>query len=173
MTGKVIRFAIVLLVVFSSCTSKHEKLTSEIKTLEETVRAQAIPDKVVGSELVGKYIEFADVFPDDSLTPTVLFNAARLSLALGDPENSLLYLERLIENYYTSKPVADAYVLSGFIFETIYQDYVKARYWYELYMKEFPNHPMVEDVRFSLNNLGKTPEELVAEFMKQNEEQGD
>lgn len=159
------------LVVFYSCTSKHEKMTAEIKELEESVRTQAIPDKKVGGELVSKYIEFADAFPDDSLAPTVLFNAARLSLALNDPENSLSYLERLIENYYASKPVADAYVLNGFIYETVYQDYENARYWYELFLKEFPNHEMYEDIRFSLNNLGKTPEELVAEFMKKNLEE--
>ncbi len=163
---------VMFIITVMSCTSKHDKLTSEIRHLEETVRSQAIPDKQSGAELVNKYLEFADSFPEDSLAPTVLFNAARLSLAMNDTEQTMTILDRIIEQFNNSKPVADAYVLKGFIYETVYQDYASAREWYELFLKEFPSHHMCEDVRFSLNNLGKTPEELIAEFMQQQEEQG-
>jgi tetratricopeptide (TPR) repeat protein len=161
----------VLLLIISACTSGREKLVAEIKTLEESIRTQAIPDKTEGGKLVNKYLEFADSFPEDTLTPAVLYNAARLSQALNNPGQSLEILQRLVDNHYNSNPVADAYVLSGFIYETEYHDYEQARYWYELFLKEFPNHSMYEDVRATLNNLGKTPEEIVAEFMAGLEEQ--
>jgi len=162
---------LLLLLFVTACNSGREKLISEIESLEESIRAQAMPDKTEGGKLVNKYLEFADSFPEDTITPTVLYNASRLSLAINDPGQSLEILQRLVENYYNSKPVADAYVLSGFIYETEYQDYVQARYWYELFLKEFPNHSMYEDVRATVNNLGKSPEEIVAEFMARLEEE--
>jgi len=158
-------FLIIAVMVFVSCSSKHDKLTEEIKQLEEKVRNQPMPDQVDGGKLMNLYIEFADEFPDDSLTPNVLFNASRLSLALNDPNRSLEILHRLINDYVDSKPIPDAYVFTGFIYETVKGDLGNARYWYELFLKDFPNHDMYEDVMASLNNLGKTPDEIVAEFM--------
>jgi tetratricopeptide (TPR) repeat protein len=153
-----------------SCSSKHEKLLAEIKTLEESIRNQPIPSKDTGGKLVSKYLEFAEAFPEDSLTPTVLYNASRMSFAISNPEQATEILEKLIDSHPMSKPIADAYVFLGFIYETIYKDYQKAKHWYELFLREFPNHAMYEDVSFSVKNLGKSPEELVAEFMKQGEE---
>ena len=164
-------FVIICLVVFVSCTSKYDTLTSEIKEFEEKIRNQPIPDKVDGGKLINLYVQFADEFPDDSLAPVVLFNASRLSFALNDFNQSLSLLERLVKNYEDSKPIPDAYVFAGYIYETVKGDFVSAKYWYELFLKDFPNHEMYEDVRTSLNNLGKSPEELVAEFMKNIEEE--
>jgi tetratricopeptide (TPR) repeat protein len=158
-------FLLIAVIVMASCTSRYEKLTEEIKQLEEKVRNQPIPDKVDGGKLMNLYIDFADAFPEDSLTPNVLFNASRLSLALNDPNRSLEILHRLISDYEDSNPIPDAYVFTGFIYETVKVDIDSARYWYELFLKDFPNHAMYEDVRASLNNLGKTPDEIVAEFM--------
>jgi tetratricopeptide (TPR) repeat protein len=158
-------FLLIAVIVMASCSSRYEKLTEEIKQLEEKVRNQPIPDKVDGGKLMNLYIDFADAFPEDSLTPNVLFNASRLSLALNDPNRSLEILHRLISDYEDSNPIPDAYVFTGFIYETVKVDIDSARYWYELFLKDFPNHAMYEDVRASLNNLGKTPDEIVAEFM--------
>jgi len=167
---KKVFFGLVGLVFLVSCTSKYDSLLEKIKSLEEKVRTQAIPDKADGGKLVASYIEFADAFPEDSLTPTMLFNASRVSFALNDPETSLSVLKRLTDAYSESKPIADAYVFYGFIYETVYQDFEAARYWYELFLLDFPQHEMSEDVKVTLQNLGKTPEELVAEFQKNAEE---
>jgi len=166
----VFAYSILLIgILLISCTSHQEKLLAEIKKLEETVRNQAVPGKEEGNKLIGKYLEFADAYPDDTLTPTILYNAARVSVSISNPQQGVDILQRLIEKYPESKPLADAYVFLGFIYETALMDFQKAGYWYELFLKDFPNHPMYEDVRFSLNNLGKSPDEIVAEFMKQAE----
>jgi tetratricopeptide (TPR) repeat protein len=156
-----------------SCNSRQEKLMSEIKKLEETVRNQTVPGKEEGNKLVVKYLEFADAYPEDTITPTILYNAARVSVSISNPQQSVDILQRLIDKYPESKPIADAYVFLGFVYETALMDFQKAGYWYELFLRDFPNHPMYEDVRFSLNNLGKSPDEIVAEFMKQAEEEKD
>lgn len=161
---------VILLIVFLGCTSKHDTMLKNIKSLEEKVRLQAIPDKTDGGKLVAAYTDFVNAFPSDSLAPTMLFNASRVAFALNDYENAVALLKRLTDDYPTSKPIPDAYVFYGFIMETIYQDYEKARYWYELFLRDYPEHAMAEDVRITIKNLGKTPDELVAEFLKNNEQ---
>ncbi len=162
--------SIISALILISCSSRHDKQLAEIKKLEEKIKQQSIPRKEEGNTLVTKYLEFADAYPEDTLTPTILYNAARVAVSINNAQQGADILQRLIESYPESKPLADSYVFLGFIYETVLLDLQKAAYWYELFLKEFPNHPMYQDVRFSLNNLGKSPEELVADFLRQADE---
>ncbi len=169
--GKLFMLIALLAMMMSACTDKHEKLTSEIKELEEKVKGQMMVDKVDGGKLLKKYIEFADAFPEDTLTPFVLYNGARVAMSIDDPGQSVVLLERLINSYPDNKITPEAYVLLGFVYETVYEDFDKAKYWYESFLKDFPNHFLWEDVNATLGFLGKSPDELVAEFLKEMEEE--
>jgi hypothetical protein len=57
--------------------------------------------------------------------------------------------------------------LQGFVFENEVGNVDAAREKYHQFLKQYPDHKIAEDVRTSLRNLGKTPEQLVQEFMAQ------
>jgi isocitrate lyase len=58
--------------------------------------------------------------------------------------------------------------LQGFISENGLKDTAAARKFYENFLKQYPNHKLASDVKISLNNMGKTPDELIREFEKKN-----
>jgi hypothetical protein len=49
------------------------------------------------------------------------------------------------------------------------QKYEDASRYYRLFLKKYPNHPLAKDAKISLDNIGKTPEDLVKEFELKND----
>ncbi len=160
---------LLLCIVLWGCTSKYDKLLKEIKSMEEKIQLQSSPNEMLGDSLLNKYQEFIDLYPDDTLAPSLLYKSARLSLSLGSSSQTKDFLERLLL-YEDSGYEADAYVLLGYINEIIFQDIDKAKYWYVRFLSEFPEHSLYEEIKINVEHLGKSPEELVSEFFQQIEE---
>ena len=60
--------------------------------------------------------------------------------------------------------------LQGFIYESQLNDTAKARQVYQQVIEKYPNERIAEDAKASIDNMGKTPEELIREFEKKNQE---
>ncbi len=56
--------------------------------------------------------------------------------------------------------------LLGFSYENDLKQNDKAREVYELFLKNYKSHELADDVQFSLNNLGKSPEDIIKQFEK-------
>jgi tetratricopeptide (TPR) repeat protein len=160
-------FIILVAITFIACTSKHDRLKDEITELEKKISEQTVVDKTDGSKLLGLYTDFAESFPEDTATHVILYNAARLAVAIDQPQKAVHLLEQLIDDYPDSELVPEAYIFTGFIYENILLDIDLAAKWYQLFLQDFPNHPMVEDIRITILNLGKSPEELTREYLSQ------
>ena len=52
----------------------------------------------------------------------------------------------------------------GFVQENYSGNLDEARRIYQLFLMEFPNHEMADDARASIDNLGKSPEEIIRGF---------
>ena len=102
-------------------------------------------------------------YPDGKNAPAALF-------LLGDLNQNLIHNYPAAINYYrafaekypadSSAPIAMFVV--GFIYNNNLQMYDSARAAYEAFMAKFPNHALVASARFELENLGKTPEEIIS-----------
>lgn len=162
---KIISMILLLAAVVISCTPKHEKLKQQISDLEKKISQQTMIDKADGAKLLALYTDFAESFPEDTATHIVLYNAARLAVAIDEPNKAITLLEQLVEGYPDSELVPEALIFAGFIYETVIMDIDKARVWYQQFINDFPSHPMVEDIKITILNLGKTPEELAEEYI--------
>ena len=114
--------------------------------------------------LVNNYALFASENPKDEMTPNYLFKAADLSMAL---ENSLLaisYFDQVIDDYSDFDKMPYCMFLKPFVYEDQLKDMAKAKESYEAFIDRFPEHDMADAARFSIKNLGKSPEELIREF---------
>jgi len=156
---------ILFVIALSACTSKYDSLKKDITTLEKKIGEQTVIDKTDGSKLLGLYIDFAASFPEDSSTHVILYNAARVAISIEETQKALELLEQIIDDYPDSQLVPEAYILTGFIYENILLDIDQARKWYELFIQHFPTHSMGEDIRTTILNLGKSPEELAQEYL--------
>ncbi len=169
---KQILLHISIVTVISSCSSPQQKQRDEINAAEKVLFSDStmIADKVKANELMKMYIAYADQFQDDSSSADYLFKAGDLANNLHQPSQAIALFGR-VQRYHVYNKVPVALFLQGFISETELQDFAQAKQFYESFLQKYPNHQLADDVQSSLNNLGKSPEELIKEFEAKQSEQ--
>jgi len=55
---------------------------------------------------------------------------------------------------------------TAYIYENMLRNLDKAQELYILFIEKYPHHDFANDAQMALNNLGKTPEQMVKEFEK-------
>ena len=104
------------------------------------------------------------VNPDDAEASRYLFNAAEISKTVGTFKKSLSLYDWVINNYPKSEQAPTAQFLKAFILEDNIKNIPAAKENYEKFIKNYPKHHFADDAQFSLDNLGKTNEEIQAEL---------
>ena len=162
----------VLLSLALMLLSCGEKMSVEkINELESKVFAK---DAVLSSEnviqLVDAYLLFAKQNPNDQQTPEFLFKALDVAVGINaeGPQKAINIADVLIEKYPAFEMTPMAMFIKGFVYENMIGDLQNAEMTYRHFIEKYPNNPMVEDVKSTLENLGLTPEELIRKFEEAN-----
>ena len=161
------RFLFLLLIALAACSGGRQQLLDEISEKEAIVTKsyEDVLDKSTAESLRQDYWTFADDYPDDSLAPKFLHKAAELSLAIDMTKDAVNTLDTLIERYPEYQFLPDALFFKGFIQENHMKDLAAAKKTYEVFLNRFPKHELAAQVAVTIENIGKSPEELVQEFM--------
>jgi outer membrane protein assembly factor BamD (BamD/ComL family) len=156
-----------LAVILVACSGGRQHLLDEIKEKEAIVTKSYndVLDRSIAESLRQDYLNFAKDYPDDTLAPKFLHKAAELSLAIDMPKEAVSTLDTLIAKYPDYKYLPDAMFFKGFILENHLKDIPSARKAYEDFLKRFPKHELAKQVIATIENLGKSPDEQVKEFM--------
>ena len=125
-------------------------------------------NKTSALALVNNYAKFADENPDDERSASFLFKAGDISMGLEKSELAIQYFDRVIDEYPDYEKMPYCMFLKGFVYENQLKDLDKASAAYRDFISEYPDHDMTEAAKFSLQNLGKSPEQLIREFEEQN-----
>ena len=162
----------VLLLLAAVMLSCGEKMSVEkINELESKVFAK---DAVVSAEnviqLVDAYLLFAKQNPNDQQTPEFLFKALDVAVGINaeGPQKAIDIADVLIEKYPDFEMTQMAMFVKGFVYENMIGDLQNAEMTYRQFIEKYPNSPIVEDVKATLENLGLTPEELIRKFEEAN-----
>ncbi len=158
MMKKIAALVLLTALVVSACQSPKEKALSKIKGLEGN--DSAFTNELM-TELKTAYVDFAKAYPDDELAPEYLFKAAQRSIALELPNEALEHLNMLAEKYPKSPFVEDAMFLAAYTCENNLNDLPKAKALYDAFIKKYPKSELAKDAQFALENLGKSPEEVL------------
>ena len=163
---KKLSFFLIIALFFASCggndpAKRIEKLEKEVYTTEGAIK----PD--IASDLVSAYCDFADAYPNDSITPEYLFTAMDISMNLNEPQRTISIIDKLIKEYPDYPNTSRALFVKAFIFETRYNNLDMAKKIYEQYLEQYPDGEFAKDCKASIENLGLTPEELVKKFENQ------
>ena len=162
---KRILFSLLVAVVMMSCGEKMS--VEKINELESKVFAK---DAVVSAEnviqLVDAYLLFAQQNPNDLQSPDFLFKALDVAVGVNaeGPQKAIDIADVLIEKYPDFEMTPMALFIKGFVYENMIGDLQNAEMTYRQFIEKYPNSPMVEDVKATLENLGLTPEELIRKF---------
>ncbi len=165
MKRSIVVLSICSLFLFVACNPKKSHL-EEISNLEKELfdTAKKGIDEPKAMLLVDKYVAFADKFKDDSLAPMYLFKGAEICMNIHKGQRAIDLFARVMKDYSSYKNVPEALFLTAFTFENVMEKYQDAEKNYKLFIEKYPDHSLKQQAELSLQHLGKTPDELVAEF---------
>ena len=161
------------LLVTAMMLSCGEKMSVEkINELEAKVFTEGVSfEKENLIQLVDAYLLFAKQNPSDSQSPDFVFKA--LDVAVGTsvetPQKAIEIADVLIEKYPDFEMTPMAMFIKGFVYENMIGDLQNAEKTYRQFIEKYPENPMLEDVKATLENLGLSPEELIRKFESKNE----
>lgn len=147
-----------------------EKMQAQIDSMEAKLYAKPEMEMASANATIVLYAEFAKNFPDDPKTPDYLFKAGEISSSMRQGKQAIDYFNTVYTKYPTYSKLPYALFLQGYIYESQLNDTAKARAVYEEVIRKYPNERIAEDAKASIDNMGKTPEELIREFEKKNQE---
>lgn len=172
----VVLFSSVLFSCNNSTTSEHGNFSSQtkqqelIKGLETKMHASMSLDKAAGQIAVQEYVNYAEKFPDDSLTPGYLYKAGEVATAIQDYAVALHAYEKITAAYPKFQYARESLYLQGFLLDNYLNDDAKAKVIYEKFLSAYTSGPYVADAKAAIANLGKSDEELIQQFKKMNGE---
>jgi tetratricopeptide (TPR) repeat protein len=153
---------------FTACQSGPDKagMAQNIKTIQAEIAAepQPSPEKLVN--LQNSLLLYADAFPEDSTSVKYLAKAGETARLLQQYDKALEVFDKIIKTYPNTKAAAAAMFMKAFTLDNDLKKFDEAKPAYEAFLKQYPNDEFADDAQFLLQNLGKSPEELIKEFEK-------
>lgn len=165
-----------LAAIVISCGHSKTGLKDQINQMEENLFSDQTKgiDKVKAGKLIDLYIRYGNEFPEDSLSPDYLFRAADISMNIFESGQAIDLYNRIINNYPDFEKIPQCVFLKAFVYENNLNDLNNAKRYYTEFLEKYPDDEFADDAEMSLQNLGKSPEELIKEFeakMKAQEEE--
>jgi TolA-binding protein len=158
------------LIVFfalASCSSNDKE--ERVNTINEKEKEiEAAVTTVINHEkaeaLIQLYVDFVKDFPEDYLADVYLFKAADLSLNIGKFKQAVEFYQQLREDYPESENAEISLFMQAFIYDYHLRDFQSAKQKYEAFLKLYPESEFSLDAEISLEQLGKSPEEIMKGF---------
>jgi len=119
-------------------------------------------------QLCDLYVEYANTYPEDSISPELLYKAADINMNVNDPKSTIALFNKIVSTYPKYKNIPTIIFLRGYVYENQLQDYNKAKQSYLELLRKYPNSDFADDATISIKNLGKSPEEMIEVFESNN-----
>lgn len=145
-------------------------LLAGIDKLEKTFKQDDIKaiDYTKAQELIDQTILYAQNFPQDSITPELLFRTAQVARATKAYGRAIQMLGKVHREFPDNQRSPTALFLQAFIFENHLNDKDQAKKYYGHFLDKFPDNQLAPQVTQILKVIDKSAEELVKEFQKKN-----
>lgn len=90
-----------------------------------------------------------------------MFKTAQLAISLRRFDEGVKYLQKF-RTLYKDHPLDPMVLFTlGFTYENHLNDLGKAEKYYQEFLNKYPNHELANDVDLMIQNLGKSPEEII------------
>ncbi len=81
---------------------------------------------------------------------------------LRDFDNAISSYTKVVENFSGSSHEAQAQFMVGYIYANILDDIEQAVSTYQTFLEKFPDHELAPSVKFELENMGKSINDIPA-----------
>jgi tetratricopeptide (TPR) repeat protein len=157
-------------VIIASCgnakkpLAERNQLTKEISDMEKALLANDEPNADLADEMISAYLEYAEKYPEDTVTPEYLFKASEIAMNFGRATEAIEFLTRIEEDYKKYDKYPAVIFMKAFIYENNLDDINKAADYYTIFVEKYPNHKLAKDAEAALTYLGLDDEELIKLF---------
>ncbi|MBL0310684.1 MAG: hypothetical protein IPP77_13725 [Bacteroidetes bacterium] len=162
-----------VLILIASCRPGQSWRKEQIEKKETALMNDADAgrtDTAAVNSLLKSYETYVADFPDDSVGAGYLFKAADFYRYMHRPAKSIVLYKKVYTNYTSLSKRPYALFLQGFTFENELGSLDSAKIIYESFLAAYPNHAIARDVKATLDNLGKTPEQIIEEFQSRQQQ---
>lgn len=159
MKRKLFALCAVCALLFAACHSNEvakdrDTQLQEIAQLEQQLMMISI-DESQADSLVRLYTAFVDQFADDSLSPEFLLKAGQIMTNIGQPDSSIQYYDRIIDNYPDFDQLAECYFYKAYAYEQG-EHFEEAQEAYTYFAETYPDNVLAAGLKSSvIPNLGK------------------
>ena len=163
---------IVSIFMFSCSETPRNKDVEKITSIEQKLvnDSTMLFDKKLAIDLIQMYSAFSDSYPADSLSPSYLFKAGRLTMNMNNGNRSIHLFDKILKQYPDFDKYPETVFLSAFVYENLLKDDTKAKEMYLRFMKNYPDNILYKDAKASYDNIGKSLDEIIKGFEKKNNE---
>ena len=81
----------------------------------------------------------------------------------NQPREAVDNYKLFVEKYHEMQPGALSLFLVGYIYSNDLHMNDSAKFYFELFLGKYPNHELVPSVKFELESIGKSPQEVLDE----------
>lgn len=152
--------------------SRHQVwVDSALSHLEARMGFPLITDNKEAMRFIETAEGYAHWLKNRHLDKSVNMNlmAAGVAKSIGQFNKALQLYLQVSDQHPEHAKAPTALFMMGHIYEADLQDMDRAKSAYEAFLKRYPKDPdYADDAQFALKHLGKSPEELIAEFEKMN-----
>lgn len=171
---KWLQFVLANILFFGACSprlpelDRIEQLHKEMRRTLDTEGPKSSRFLNLALDLVRAEEAFVKKYPNHAEVPRMLLEIAEINATyFDDPRSALGYLRRIDMQFRKKSPLAPkALFYEAFLYENILYDTTQARRLYEDFLSYYPEHELADEVRASLENLGKTPEKLLEDILR-------
>ncbi len=157
MRSSLLLSSLLLFLLVSCGDSGASDLLNEARALEKAKPAEAL----------ALYEQLVREFPKSDEAPDAMYQTAVLYYNIQkDALKAATTYELVCDTYPVSPFGHKALFAAGFTYENELQNTERAKQAYERYIKEYPDSSMAATVRFSLEHLGQTPDEILENLQK-------
>lgn len=162
---------IALIAVAAACSNPQQDALDNIKAVEKSTFSESgLVNTEYVDDLIAAYESYANEFSTDTLAPDYLFKAGDVAMNTNRSNKAIRLYDRIITEYNTYHKAPEALFLKGYVYENNLGRLDKAKEIYEEFLAKYPENEFADDAEVSLKYLGKSPEELIEIFQKENAE---
>ena len=162
------------LMISSGCQREmtQQDYLDEIESAEQELQESRLDEEAYQKRSLEAglaYKNYIEQFPEDSVrNPKFYHYATQYYYQAAEYDTALVLIERMRNNYPQSEYAPGLLHFKAFyIYESGKKDLEKAKEIYLQFIEKYPQHELVPAVLFSLENLGKTDEEMLDWVRKQ------
>ncbi len=157
------------LIMMSCETEKKDmrpEMQSEINTLKAEIEAAGIKanSEIAPMKIVKLYVDYANQYPEDSLSMRYLFQCAQVNVGLGLAPEAINNLDTLVARYPDTDLAPSALQFKAFILDEKMRRFQKAEEVINELIEKYPNCDIIDNAKAYKETLGKSPEQIIKDM---------